>query len=229
MNSLLITGGTEEERIKRAKELVVNYKISQFDTYDLQPELSIGIAQIRELERWLNLKPYQSAKKAAIIFQAEKLTIEAQNALLKSLEEPPDKTFIILLSPNTDVLLPTIVSRCQIINLSTKPQVKLTEKEISQYLNILISLFKSDIGEKLKLAQEISKSREEASDFLDKEITVLESLLKDKALGAKARRYPDMPICRYLLIIREFQKTKGLIQANTNMRLALENLFLSFG
>lgn len=227
MDSLLITGGTEEERIKKAKRLLIDQEISQFDTYNLYPEISIGIAEVRELSQWLNLKPYQSKKKAAIIFEAEKLTIEAQSALLKNLEEPPANTFIILVTPNADVLLPTIVSRCQLINLSQKPQILLSEKEVAQLLNHLIILFSDDIGEKFKLCQEIEKSREEAIDWLNKEITVLELLLKNETLKTKKPLFLSIPVSRYPIIIHQFQKTKSYIQAKANTRLSLENLFLT--
>lgn len=224
MNSFLITGGNDEERAKKAKKLITKYNISQFDTYTLEPELSIGIAEIRELERWLSLKPYQSEKKAVIIYQAEKLTLEAQNALLKSLEEPPTNTLVILLAPTVDLLLPTIVSRCQVVNLSLNTAMVFTEQDISQFLNYLNSIFSSDIGEKFRLAQEISKQKE-AIYWLEKGIAILESLFK-KRIIKKENFPPFFSLSQYLVIIQEFQKTKLYIQANVNPRVAIENLFL---
>lgn len=78
---------------------------------------SIGIESVRELEHFLSLKVPRAAayNRAIIIENAEQLTIEAQNALLKTLEEPPEATIIILTASHEHSLLPTINSRVQTI------------------------------------------------------------------------------------------------------------------
>ncbi|QJA09909.1 DNA polymerase III subunit delta' [Romboutsia sp. CE17] len=75
---------------------------------------SIKIAQIRELQSDIIIKPH-SKYKIYVINHAEKMTVESQNALLKTLEEPPDYAIIILITNNKESLLPTIKSRCEII------------------------------------------------------------------------------------------------------------------
>lgn len=227
MLSLLITGGNEEERTSKLKSLLVKYNLSAFDTFFLNPELSITISQIRELQHWLSFSPYKGKFKAGVINQAEKLTIEAQNSLLKTLEEPPENAIIVLLTANADFLLPTIISRCQITNLSQKPQISLSEEEIGEYLNVLISLFKPDIGEKFKICQEVAKSREEAIIWLDKAVFVLRKLMIGESTVSKISPYLHFSISSYPFFIRLFTKTKSLIQANANTRLAMENLFLN--
>ncbi len=72
---------------------------------------SIGIDEIKNLHKKIFLKPINSEVKAVIIDDAEMLTTEAQNALLKVLEEPPSYTIIILGAANSDSLLPTILDR----------------------------------------------------------------------------------------------------------------------
>jgi len=90
-------------------------------TYDrnaagrLRTEISID--QIRELQHTASLPPYEGRKKVFIIDGAECLNMEAANCLLKTLEEPPSYVLLILLAVNDRVLLPTIVSRCQRIEL----------------------------------------------------------------------------------------------------------------
>ena len=80
----------------------------------LEPEGTyIKISQIRELQRSLQYKPYEERKRVCIIPDAEKLTLEAKNALLKTLEEPPPETILILISTRPHLLLSTISSRCQ--------------------------------------------------------------------------------------------------------------------
>lgn len=82
-------------------------------------EQNIGIDEIRPLLEWLPLKPFNNNVKLALILGAEKLTIEAQNILLKSLEEPPADTQICLVTNSLHAMLPTITSRCIITDIST--------------------------------------------------------------------------------------------------------------
>ncbi len=73
----------------------------------------IKIDQIRQLQRGLYYKPFEGRKKVVIIDGAENLVRAAANALLKTLEEPPPETVIILIATSLSLLLPTIISRCQ--------------------------------------------------------------------------------------------------------------------
>lgn len=75
---------------------------------------SIKIAQIRKLQTDIIIKPHKDYK-LYILNDAEKMTIEAQNALLKTLEEPPEYAIMILITSNKDTLLDTIKSRCEIL------------------------------------------------------------------------------------------------------------------
>ncbi|NLK90035.1 MAG: DNA polymerase III subunit delta' [Clostridiales bacterium] len=77
----------------------------------------IRIDEIRELINEMQLKPYESKRKVCIICDADKMNMWAQNALLKTLEEPPSYATIVLLTVNSNSLFPTIVSRCQVIKL----------------------------------------------------------------------------------------------------------------
>ena len=87
---------------------------------------TLGVQAVREqLVDDVIVKPYQSAFKVYIVPEAEKMTTEAQNAILKTLEEPPSYAVILLLVTRADALLPTIRSRC--VTLSFSP---LTEGEI---------------------------------------------------------------------------------------------------
>ncbi|MFI5359049.1 MAG: DNA polymerase III subunit delta' [Halanaerobiales bacterium] len=79
---------------------------------------SIKIEQIRELQRGLAFRPYEGKWKLYIIEDADRMTPEAANSLLKTLEEPPHYGVIILLAREAETLLPTIVSRCHLIQLN---------------------------------------------------------------------------------------------------------------
>ncbi len=76
----------------------------------------IVIDEIRELEHFLYLKTNHQ-KKIGLIYHADRMTVQAQNAFLKTLEEPTPDTLLLLLTSNTNALLPTIRSRCHVISL----------------------------------------------------------------------------------------------------------------
>lgn len=81
---------------------------------------SIGVDDIREqINNTIMVRPYSSYYKIYIVDEAEKMTQQAQNALLKTIEEPPSYAIIILLTTNQDAFLPTILSRC--VQLKLKP------------------------------------------------------------------------------------------------------------
>lgn len=92
---------------------------------------SIKIAQIRHLQSNIVIKPHKKYK-IYIIDKAEKMTVEAQNALLKTLEEPPEYAIIILVTNNKESLLPTIRSRCEVIKFTPIPFVEVKNYLISQ-------------------------------------------------------------------------------------------------
>lgn len=85
------------------------------DLFYLGGKDSIKIEEVRELIARISLKPFNSRHKTAIIDNAERLTIEAANALLKTLEEPPGQAVIILIAKNSSMLLETIVSRARVV------------------------------------------------------------------------------------------------------------------
>lgn len=78
-------------------------------------ETTIKISQIRKMLAVLPVKPYESSWRISIILEAERMTLEAQNALLKSLEEPEPHNLFILTAENPEKLLVTVRSRCQVL------------------------------------------------------------------------------------------------------------------
>lgn len=100
----------------------------------------IGVDDIREqINGTVQVKPYSSPYKIYIVDEAEKMTIQAQNALLKTLEEPPAYVVILLLTTRSDSFLPTILSRC--ITLKLKP---LYDEVIRDYLVERLHVQKED-------------------------------------------------------------------------------------
>ncbi|MDP3769791.1 MAG: DNA polymerase III subunit delta' [Candidatus Sungbacteria bacterium] len=85
----------------------------------------IPIEDIRELKRIFSLRPAGETWRLAIIDEADKMSEEAVNAFLKLLEEPGPQTLIILIAPSRDLLLPTILSRTQVVGFFPVPELKL--------------------------------------------------------------------------------------------------------
>ena len=92
---------------------------------------TIGVNSIRALIEEINKKPFEGDKKVIIIYDSDKMTVQAQNAFLKTIEEPPKNVTILLLCENIEVILDTIKSRCQIHKLKS-----LNSDEMGKFLKI---------------------------------------------------------------------------------------------
>ena len=92
---------------------------------------SFGVDDVRDIIEEVYKKPFEKDKKVIIIHEGNKLTIQAQNALLKTIEEPPKGVYIIILCESLELILYTIKSRCEIYKL--KP---LTKSELYEYIKI---------------------------------------------------------------------------------------------
>ena len=97
---------------------------------------SIGVDDIREqINDTIQIRPYSSYYKIYIVDEAEKMTVQAQNALLKTIEEPPSYAVIILIATNQEAFLPTILSRC--VQLKLKPLKDFTVKSyLTEHLKV---------------------------------------------------------------------------------------------
>ena len=91
---------------------------------------SFGVDDVRNIINEVGKKPYEGDKKVLILYKCDKLTTQAQNALLKTIEEPPKGVYLILLSDSLETILDTIKSRCQIYKLTP-----LTKEEILIYIH----------------------------------------------------------------------------------------------
>jgi DNA polymerase-3 subunit delta' len=138
-------------------------------------KVSIGVDDIRlQVNADISIRPYQSPYKIYIIDDADKLTEAAQNALLKTMEEPPEYAIILLLISNLTVLLPTILSRCVLLNI--KPVDKQTIKEylmvhhhVPDYMAEMAASFSGgNVGKAIKYAssEEFERMKEDILHIL---------------------------------------------------------------
>ncbi|HTP10780.1 MAG TPA: DNA polymerase III subunit delta', partial [Anaerolineae bacterium] len=122
----------------------------------------VKIDQVRALQHDLSLRPVEGRYRVAIFDQFEVATIEAQNALLKTLEEPPDYVVLIVLASDPELLLPTIVSRCQQVPLRPLTIAQVREALIkkwnveSQQANLLAHLSGGRLGWAVTAASDAS-------------------------------------------------------------------------
>lgn len=120
---------------------------------------SIGVEDIREqLTGDISIRPYNGKYKIYIIQDAEKMTVQAQNAILKTIEEPPEYAVILLLTANEQIFLDTIRSRCVLLSLKPVPdqQVKqylMEELQVPDYqADICVAFAQGNIGKAVRLA-----------------------------------------------------------------------------
>ncbi len=136
---------------------------------------SIGVDDIRtQINNDIAIKPYSSPYKIYIMNEAEKMTVQAQNALLKTLEEPPAYAVILLLTTNINNLLSTILSRCVVLNMKPVRDdlVKaylMNELQIPDYkADICVAFARGNIGKAKLLAssEDFEQVKEEAVTLL---------------------------------------------------------------
>lgn len=117
-----------------------NVKDRLIEANQAEKDPEIKIEQIRQLQHQISLSTFCAARKIVIIDRADQMTLDAANCLLKTLEEPPQKSLLILISSNYQRILPTIISRCQLIKFLPVKNEK-----------IIAGLEKLKIKEKLKI------------------------------------------------------------------------------
>jgi len=209
MQSTLIVSKNIGQGREEAEKIFEELKISKFDISVFESEKAIGIPDIREIQKKIYLKPFKSEIKAVLIDSSNGITTEAQNALLKTLEEAPEDTIIIILIPNLEEILPTIISRCKVLSFDSSFNSEIEQGD----LNILIN---GKLSERMKLAQDLSKDKNEALSFLEGSIF---------SFRTKLLSSPDKNL---LNSTKTLQKYYSIIKStNVNLRLALENLFLN--
>jgi len=184
----------------------------------------ILIDQIRKLRKHLNLTPYNSPYKIAIILAAHKMNKEAANALLKTLEEPKGNTILILTTSIPSMLLKTIISRCQEIKFKAPCLNKLSNNLINQEdLQILEKPLYNILNYTEKITRKTTIDKQRKNNILK----LLNSWLfwfRNILIKNKNTKYSKQELIK---IIQQIQQTKKIIlNTNVNPRLALESLVL---
>ena len=187
----------------------------------------VKIDQIREMQRKVAEKPIVSDNKVYIIDDSDTMTSEAQNCLLKTLEEPPEYVTIILICSNEDNMLSTIKSRCTRIHFENLeisevkgyikqnyPEIEIDDSIINlSQGNILKSFKNKDVIDIVKMSEEIYKAKEEIYSVLEYMNVLLLKLSKE-----------DL---RYINAIDIVEETKKRLKANSNYDMCIDNLLFN--
>lgn len=163
----------------------------------------LPIDAVRELKASLPYRPLQAKTRLIILCHLEMASIPAQNALLKTLEEPPAYLNIVVVTTSLSAILPTIQSRCQIIRLEEEEMDLGTAEEVAK------KLVTASVSERLELAEEY-KDREAG-------LLLVDQLLHYYHRSAESHRLKNLEL---------LLKTKDYLQHNTNPQLTMEQLFL---
>ena len=107
---------------------------------------SFGVDDVRNIINEVNKKPYEGDKKVLILYKCDKLTTQAQNALLKTIEEPPKGVYLILLSDSLETILDTIKSRCQVYKLTPLSKEDMLVYIEDKYTNLTLEDKKSALA-----------------------------------------------------------------------------------
>lgn len=185
---------------------------------------SIKDEAIEELQTRLNKKPFFGDRNIAVIKNADTMTIRAQNRLLKTLEEPPLGTIIILLSENVENLVQTILSRCVVFRVNAFETLEYGEIKQQAQLLIRMLLNKEPFYlVKLKV-NEFAEDRDSAMKLLDS----MELIYRDLVIAntKESRNYRKKDIYKSVELIEEARRD---LQRGISIGYAMKNLIIKIG
>jgi hypothetical protein len=220
--SFLIYGGSKEDRMSRLHGLIDEkfLKKSEVSIHSVfsQKENSFGIARIRETIKSLEFTDLRFSRRVCIFEDAHKITPEAQNALLKLLEEPPVNTLLLLETANKDSLLPTVLSRLVQVYVAG-----VTNKSSETVFPEFDELRKLPIGQLFELADKYSKDKDLVREFLFHLVTISRTFMLNLSHSNTRERKKWSPYIDFLL-----QAYEWISSTTVNGKFLLENCLLGF-
>lgn len=179
-----------------------------YDIHHIVPEKSsISVEQIRNLNSEIYIKPDSDRK--IYIIEASNITIQAQNALLKTLEDPPKYATIILIGKRFN-FLSTVISRC--VYLPFLEAFPIIDDEIISFLNVFEKADLSEVFDHYKFFEDNKERIEEVLDEL--QLFFREKLLSGESLMSNVNK------------ILEIQKVKENLRKNSNFQITIENMLI---
>lgn len=185
----------------------------------------VRIEQVRELQNALRLGSNEGGRRAAVIADAEWLNVEAQNALLRLVEEPPDGTTILLVARSASVILPTIRSRCIRVAYPSEVAVALRGEDTPEEVLSLVQRFddmtRLGLPQLLEWAEEYRGARAVAASHVDQLLDIGGRWLRERT-GELARE-PGRDVRPLLDAFKELTRCqRDLNQRNANPQMIAE-------
>lgn len=198
------------------KNLLISPDIHRIDSAG---ENSIGIEEVKDFQKEMKFRPFQESVQVGIIMEAEKLTPEAQNSLLKTLEESSSHSMYILCVNNEKNLLPTIISRGQTIySQHSERGLWVDGMEPSSLGKEILDM---DLIGQFNTIEKYSAEKESSMNFLNS----LEEVFRQRLeLDIKNGNIDSSK--RSLEFLKMIQNSREKITANCNRRLTLEALIV---
>lgn len=214
MIARLLISQSLDDRVEEIKKILTTHDLTPNhpDLLYFPYDSKLGIAEARKIKGHFSLKPYSAKGRAAVLEDASLLTTEAQNALLKTLEEPPPEAILILAAPSDSKLLPTILSRCEIVILTRRSEYN-NYNIFNDYIEKLID---SDIEERFEYVEKL-KDREE---FLHALVFYFHKNLASHMSSSPREAGGNVNFTKELLQAEQWA------EANVNIRAILEYLML---
>lgn len=191
-------------------------KSPDIHTLDMGEKNSIGIEEIKGFQKEMMFKPFEGSKQIGIITDAEKLTTQAQNALLKTLENSSELSIYILCVNNERNLLPTIRSRGQTLYISHS-----LEENIEKQQEPKEDILNMDLFDQFAIIEKYAKEKESAINFIS---SIEEIFRKRLELDIKNGNIDSSK--RNLNSLKIIQECREKISANCNKRLTLEAMIV---
>ena len=228
--SLIISSSTQDFIVEQLQQIKTSLNISEQNGVDLleitsENSRSISIGKTRIIKAWSLTKPYFSQHKLVVIYDAHLLTTEAQNSLLKILEEPNESLNIVLTTNKHELLLPTVISRCELVLFSGPfEQLSGIENRVSsaEGQGNLTDKILSDLIEIQRIFLEIKKQNKK------EQFAIINNFLISRVLDQRKFMLHGNSPRKALKNIQLVHETKKMLESNVNTRLALENLVINF-
>ncbi|MDD4381964.1 MAG: hypothetical protein PHE21_01295 [Candidatus Dojkabacteria bacterium] len=188
------------------------YSVPDIHILDGASKNSIGIEEVKELQKEMVFKPFGDGVQIAVIFESEKLTPQAQNSFLKTLEESSDNSIYILCVDNEKNLLQTIISRAKPIYIKGEFKTELINTDILE----------KDLLEQFQTIERVSKSKSESIDLINS----IEDIYKKK-LEIEIKNGNIDSSLNLKRTLEEIAQSRKKIDSNCNKKLVLEALIIS--
>ncbi len=218
MQTKLLISVSLERRQEEINEILERLKIEEAhpDLLYMFDEEKLGVEAAKNVRGFLSMRPVQALGRVVVIESAQNLTNEAQNSLLKTLEEPPVNATILLAADSESSLLPTILSRCQIVHLQSPQMSSLGSTRGSSDTD-------SSEGPQNDIERLIAQSVEERFAYIEK----LEE--KEALLGALVQYFREQMMKDPFQVKKAdlLLEAEAWSKANVNPRAILEYLMLS--